>query len=79
MSESKDVQKPEEDSSHVDSIVRVLDLITQYGGIDGGHHKQWLLDKIVEILAVDYKQWVREYEDGEDGPNTYSWDVGIAP
>lgn len=58
----------------------VLDLITRYGGIDGDHHKQWLLDQIVRVLTgVDYEQWVSDYEDGEDGPKTYIWDAGIPP
>ena len=26
-----------------------------------------------------YHQWVRDLKDGEDGPDTYSYDVGIAP
>ena len=57
----------------------VLDLIEKYGGIDGDHHKQWLLDQIVVILAPDYRKWIQEYSLGEDGPNTYIWDTGIAP
>ena len=57
-----------------------LDLIGEYGGIDGGHHKQWLLDQVARILAGDkYKDWVGEWEDGEDGPQTSIWDTGIAP
>lgn len=26
-----------------------------------------------------YKKFVKDHCDGEDGPNTYEWDVGIAP
>ena len=26
-----------------------------------------------------YLKWVAECKDGEDGPETYSWSVGIAP
>lgn len=60
--------------------LNALKVIEEYGGIDGGHHKQWLLDQIVRILAgKDYPHWVGEYEDGEDGASTYSWDTGIAP
>lgn len=39
----------------------------RYGGIDGAHHKSWVIDQMVRALA------------GEDGESTYSWDVGIAP
>ncbi len=56
-----------------------LDLIHRYGGIDGAHHKQWLLDQIVRVLAKDYEAWVAEHCDGEDGPDTHEWDEGIAP
>ncbi|HET7135185.1 MAG TPA: hypothetical protein VFJ25_04640 [Casimicrobiaceae bacterium] len=58
---------------------KALDLIARYGGIDGAHHKQWVLDQIVRILSDDYAEWVREQKDGEDGPDTYDWDEGIAP
>lgn len=60
-------------------IKKALDLITQYGGVDGGHHKQWLLNEIVQTLSSNYDLWIKDYEDGEDGPETYTWDVGIAP
>lgn len=60
-------------------IEEALGLIEEYGGIDGAHHKQWLLDQLVHVLADDYEQWVAEYQKGEDGPETYLWDEGIAP
>ena len=56
-----------------------LDLIAQYGGVDGAHHKQWLLDQLVRKLANNYEEWVERYQDGEDGAETYLWDEGIAP
>jgi hypothetical protein len=57
-----------------------LELIRQYGGIDGAHHKQWLLDQLVRLLARQgYDVWVKQYKKGEDGPDTYEWDIGIAP
>ncbi len=60
----------------------ILRLIESYGGIDGSHHKQWILDQIVRIICHsknDYYLWLQLYEEGEDGPNTYEWDTGIAP
>jgi len=27
----------------------------------------------------EYLTFIREYQDGEDGPETYEWDEGIAP
>ena len=60
-------------------IANCIDHIEQYGGIDGSHHKQWLLNELIKILVDDYDGWVASYEDGEDGPGTYEWDTGIAP
>ena len=29
--------------------------------------------------SVDYVEWVNNFENGEEGPHTYEWDIGIAP
>ena len=63
----------------MDKIANVLDLIFRYGGSDGAHHKQWVIDQVVRMLAENYEVWVERYEGGQDGPKTYSWDEGIAP
>jgi hypothetical protein len=60
-------------------IEDVLSLIDRYGGIDGAHHKQWVLDQVVRVLADDYDAWMARHNQGADGPSTYDWDVGIAP
>jgi hypothetical protein len=57
-----------------------LDIAFQYGGIDGAHHKTWVIDQMVRALTGDgYEQWVINARDGEDGPETYDWDEGITP
>ena len=57
-----------------------IDLAVRYGGIDGDHHKAWVIDQMVRALAGDsYGQIVAEACDGEDGPATYEWKTGIAP
>lgn len=57
-----------------------IDLAVRYGGIDGDHHKAWVIDQMVRILAGDqYESIVKEAKDGEDGPETYEWNEGIAP
>lgn len=62
------------------AIDKALDVIHRYGGIDGDHHKTWVIDQVVRALTGDgYEQWVIEQRGGEDGPETYSWDVGIPP
>lgn len=52
----------------------VVQLIRAYGMIDGAHHKQWLLNRIVQVILEDYDgayvEWVRSQD---------SWDVGQAP
>ena len=61
---------------------KALDIARIYGGIDGGHHKQWCIDQMVRALCgteTAYRNWVKETKEGEDGPNTYDWDEGIAP
>lgn len=57
-----------------------IEMAVRYGGIDGAHHKAWVIDQMVRILAgSDYAQVVKDACDGEDGPDTYEWNVGIAP
>ena len=52
----------------------------QYGQIDGEHHKAWVIDQMVRILAAErYEEIIAKACDGEDGPETYDWDRGVAP
>ena len=85
-------------------IERALEFAVKYGGIDGDHHKLWVIDQMVRALtncpmversaidchgqpytfedqgeSAEYLALVAAARDGEDGPETYSWDVGIAP
>lgn len=64
----------------VEKIDEAIRLAVSYGGIDGAHHKAWVIDQMVRALTGDrYEQIVADAKAGEDGPDTYSWDVGIAP
>ena len=57
-----------------------LEVIVRYGGCDGAHHKAWTLDQAVRALTGDrYTELVAFAKDGEDGPESYEWDEGIAP
>lgn len=58
-------------------IKQALEIVGKFGGIDGEHHKQWVLDQVVRALSDNYDEW--EQKAGEDGPDTYEWDEGIAP
>jgi len=87
-----------------DRIEKALDFAIQYGGIDGDHHKMWVIDQMVRALtgcpmvekttkdykgdeyvyetqgeSRQYKKLIKDACDGEDGPDTYEWDCGVAP
>jgi hypothetical protein len=54
--------------------------MAHYGSTDGSHHKAWVIDQMVRALTGDgYEAWVAEHKSGDDGPETYEWDCGIAP
>jgi hypothetical protein len=94
------------DEREVRRIPAALDIAAQFGGIDGDHHKAWVIDQMVRALtgcpvvtktfpddnrpgqtyeaeemgeSEEYREWVRAACEGEDGPDTYEWNVGIAP
>lgn len=61
-------------------INKAVKLAVKYGGIDGDHHKDWVIDQIVRTLcAGEYNSVVASARAGVDGPETYEWNVGIAP
>lgn len=64
-------------------IVHALDIVFIHGGHYGEtHHQAWCMDQVVRTLCgseEEYTTWVREYEYGEEGPNTYDWHTGTAP
>ena len=62
-----------------DRIDAACGLAWEYGQIDGGHHKMWVIDQMLRALLADrYDAWVADYCRGSDG-NEYEWDKGIAP
>lgn len=65
-----------------EEVKRITDAIiiaVDYGQIDGAHHKMWVIDQMVRALAGDaYEGIIKEFCSGEDGPETYDWDEGIA-
>jgi hypothetical protein len=66
---------------------QALDIIYMYGGIDGDHHKQWVLDQVVHILTettVEYDKWVighyrSESTNNPSNPYGYHWNRGVPP
>lgn len=64
----------------VGPVQEAISLAVRYGGHDEAHHKAWVIDQMVRVLAGDrYAEIVREAKAGDDDPETYSWDEGIAP
>ena len=72
-------------------VVGAIELAVRFGGIDGDHHKAWVIDQMVRALcggrkdgdsytkSKEYEKLVEDARSGEDGPETYSWEEGIAP
>lgn len=61
-------------------IEKAVELAINFGGIDGAHHKTWVIDQMLRILTGEnYEQTIKEACSGEDGENTYDWETGIAP
>lgn len=75
---AKEAGEPKADTR----IQTALELARSYGSTDGAHHKMWLIDQMVRALLPndgEYEAWVVAQKAGEDGPDTYEWDEGIAP
>lgn len=67
-----------------DRVKAALDAAWRYGGVDGVHHKAWVIDRMVHILCGDdesYEAWVAEYEKPvtNDPYDYYKWDKGVGP
>ena len=62
------------------TVNEAIELGLRYGCIDGDHHKMWVIDQMIRILAGGrYDALILESNKGEDGPDTYEWEVGIPP
>jgi len=66
-------------------VKEAVEVIEQYGMIDGSHHKQWILSEVVRKLigGEAFVAWLAEWDEPEeeDGEEYESegWDLGIAP
>jgi len=56
-----------------DYVLKDLAAIALY--VDGGHHKQWYLEQILEAIDVDLQELAAEME----AQGGYKWEEGIAP
>lgn len=61
-----------------DQVVRILTGCPfEKSPIHNTGDRPWTTDELGE--SEDYKAYIATYSNGEDGPNTYQWSVGIAP
>ena len=62
-------------------IAVALETAVRWSQFDGSHHKAWAIDQMVRALCPgdEYDKFIARACDGEDGPDTYSWDEGIPP
>lgn len=63
-------------------ILEALSIAVSYGGTCGDWHKAWVIDQMVRVLCGSperYAELVKDACDGENGPATFEWDVGIPP
>ena len=63
-----------------DRIEKALHTALNYKGFDGAHHKDWCIDKMIrDLTGSKYEEFIKKYKEGNDGPETYEYDPGIAP
>lgn len=64
-----------------DKVSEAVDIAFRYGQTDGSHHKAWVIDQMVRTLLGEkkYKQFIKNHNEGVDGPDTYEWDEGCPP
>lgn len=62
-------------------VEAALEIVERFGDCAGEtHHQAWLIDQMVRALTGDeYASWVAEHKAGDEGPNSYSWNEGVAP
>jgi hypothetical protein len=70
----------ENDKDAIQRRDEALDLARRFGQSQEIHHQAWVIDQMCRVLLGDeYEAWVADAKAGEDGPDTYRWDTGIAP
>jgi hypothetical protein len=74
-------------------IEQALEIARRYGQTDGSHHRLWVIDQMVRALtgcpaaptgefageSEEYRYFVERSCEGDDGPDTYEWETGVAP
>lgn len=75
------VEELEAEEKRLRGVVEAtVEVARAYGGHDGDHHRAWVVDQMVRALMGDgYAEWVKDWNAGPDGPDSYEWQTGIAP
>jgi hypothetical protein len=69
-------------------INNALFIAKGHGQIQGTQRRLWVIDQMVRALTgceegepetEEYRRFIAEHNQGEDGPETYEWNTGIAP
>ena len=63
-------------SHSLDNSEKAIEIAVKYGGIDGSHHKDWVIDQMVRALTGDDYERIVKAARGDD---EYEWNEGIAP
>ena len=65
-------------SLYRDRIKEATIVAGRFGMIDGSHHKQWVIDQMLQLILGEqgYDKWVKEMN---SDPEYDPWDQGIAP
>lgn len=67
-----------------EKIKKAIEIGFNYGSVDGSHHKMWVIDQMLRILAEEkYEDLVKDFSNPfgieEEDLLFYEWDCGIAP
>ena len=59
-------------------IGQAAQIAAECGMHDGGHHKQWVIDQMLQLMLGEegYQKWLK---DMNSDPDYAPWDTGIAP
>lgn len=62
-------------------VVKMIQTAVQYGNIDGGHHKMWVINEMLRAVMGedDLKALIDAYTAPDTDGDYYFWDEGIAP
>ena len=71
----------------IDVVANAMSILEEFGQTKGEDQKAWVIDQVTRALlgctdgieTEEYLEFVEDFEDGSEGPDTYTWSEGIAP